>query len=775
MQHWVLFPLSIFFIFTFSFSGLLAQEMAVPLRKAPSPFSDALLDTQEKKEQFRKKSFRGQRGDMKGDSEIKAGEIEEIRKEIKELKENQLEQLNAKTRDDCPPTTLEGYSPTEADSDEPFLSPFEAYVRGEMDSFALRDIDQFGYNLFRLPAYRPQPINCRRPLSRFAPAETTPVGPDYLLGPGDELKITLWGKLNMDYAPIIDAEGKIVFPEIGVLHLAGLTFAETKGYLEKELSRYYRASEVQINISMGRLRSIRIFVIGKVQRPGSYTLSSRSSLINAVLSSGGPTKSGTLRDIQVKRNGETIVHFDLYDFLLKGDKTNDVRLMPEDVIFVPSVGPLVGIVGHVKNPAIYEMKDDLRLLDLIDMAGGLTATAFKGRVQVQRIQDHQLISFFEGNLVDVTKEGEKNLLLQDGDIVRIFPVIEERRTVILSGAVGSPGEFGITPGVTRVKDLINQAGGLLYYAFAEGNITRVKVTQEGPKTEYIPIHLKKALKGDPSHNILLEMNDYIFVRSIPEWQLYRKVQLNGEVQFPGEYTIKQGEAISSVIRRAGGFTEKAYLKGAVLTRESVKALQRRHLDETIARLEQRLLSHVAGDLDTVISNESALLEKGALEQRQLLLARLKAIQPLGRLPIELGPLDAFEGSFSDIPLEEGDTLVVPERPSSVQVLGSVYNQGSYLYSQKMELWDYITKSGGIGKDADEDEMYILKVDGTAVSRRLTDRFFFSSTFANLELDPGDTIVVPEKIDRIPWLREFKDIVQILYQMAVTAAVVINIR
>jgi hypothetical protein len=179
-------------------------------------------------------------------------------------------------------------------------------------------------------------------------------------------------------------------------------------------------------------------------------------------------------------------------------------------------------------------------------------------------------------------------------------------------------------------------------------------------------------------------------------------------------------------------------------------------------------------LEKSLSGESGLLQKNAFEQRQILLAKLKAIEPIGRLPIQLKPLDDFKGSFSDIAMEEGDVLFVPEVPSSVQIVGSVYNQGGYLYSDDMTLSDYLKKSGGIGQGADKGEMYILKADGTAVSRRITDRFFFSNTFMGPHLDPGDTIVVPEDIDHIAWLRMFKDIVHILFEVAVTTSVVVRL-
>ncbi|MCR4287636.1 MAG: polysaccharide biosynthesis/export family protein, partial [Deltaproteobacteria bacterium] len=196
------------------------------------------------------------------------------------------------------------------------LSKFEEYVRG-LAPGAVSDIRQFGYGLFDEPP------------STFAPVEAVPVGPDYVLGPGDELRVSLWGKVNAEYAAAIDRDGKITVPQMGVLQLSGMNFSEANAFLLKELSKYYLPAEVKLNVSMGRLRAIKVFVVGKARRPGSYSISSLSTLINALFAAGGPSKSGSMRNIEVKRAGKTVTSFDMYDFLLKGDKTKDVRLMPE--------------------------------------------------------------------------------------------------------------------------------------------------------------------------------------------------------------------------------------------------------------------------------------------------------------------------------------------------------------------------------------------------------------------------------------------------------------
>ncbi|MGB3940555.1 MAG: SLBB domain-containing protein [Candidatus Manganitrophaceae bacterium] len=639
------------------------------------------------------------------------------------------------------------------------LSDFEAYVQGKQVQAVSTEIQQFGYDLFQVPS------------KTFAPTDILPVATDYLLGPGDEVRITVWGKVNADYTVKIDRDGQIRLPQIGVLPLSGLTFSESKAFLEKEFSHYYKASEVKMNVSMGRLRSIRIFVVGKVERPGSYAVSSFSTLIHALFVAGGPSKIGSMRDIQVKRNGETIVHFDLYDFLLQGDKTKDIRLMAEDVVFVPPVGPLIGMAGQVKSPAIYELKEETRLLDLVRMAGGLTPIAFEGRVQIRRIIDRQYTTLFEEDLVDLERSEEKNLVLVDGDLVKVFPVSERKSTAFVSGAVATPGAYGIVKGATRISDLISKAGGLDYFASDQAELTRLKVTQEGPKTERFVIDLSKALQEDPAHDFLMEVNDYLSIKTIPEWGLYKTVQVTGEVRFPGVYTVKKGETLPSLIKRAGGFTEKAYLRGAVFTRESVRELQQKQLENSIDRLEQQILSQSALMIGAALTPDVAQQQQAATEQRRSLIAKMRSAKANGRMTIRLDQLDKMKGTVSDIVLEDGDYLMIPQKPQEIHVMGAVYNQTAFLYDSDATVSAYLKRAGGMTQYAEKEELYVLKVDGAAISTR-EEGGFWGRRILSSELDPGDTIVVPEKIERIAWLREFKDVTQILYQIAVAAGVLI---
>lgn len=829
-------------------------------------------------------------------------------------------------------------------------SPFEIYLREDIPTGA-KALAPFGYDFFRHP-----PEN-------FAPMDDTAVSPDYLLGPGDEIHLTAWGKINTDLRKPLDRDGKIVLPQLGVVHLAGLTFTEAREMLEKEFSRFYKTSEVKINVSMGRLRTIRVFVVGKAKQPGSYTISSFSTLMNALFASGGPSEMGSMRDIQVKRQGKIVTRFDLYDLLLKGKKDGDIPLVSGDVIFIPAAYPRIGISGNVRVPAFYETQENIHLSTLIDMAGGLSATGYLQRIQVERVfentskivvdvnlgalnnhqaevplQDGDLVTVFsiderisnavtlKGNVVrpgvyewveglrirDLFKvagdflpetfleyalierlvppdahkiyltvglkkllfEGDEteNILLQAEDKVVVFKRwdLMEKKKVRLNGAVNRPGLYEHRPNMRlsdlfklagglerpnhpesylsegmvlrkmqpdfheekmtfdfhkalineeasadlvlqpldevfvfdqwemaqektvriagavhhpgrytwaknmRMKDLLSLAGGIKYYAFLDtAELTRITPTPQGPKTQRIPVDIQKAIAGDFEANVLLEADDYFTVRSVPEWELYRTVHIEGEVRFPGVYTSKKGERLSSLLERAGGLTENAYLKGAIFTRKSVQELQQRQLDDAIDRLEQQLISRSATTIEAALTPEAAMQHKASMGQRDALIAKMRSATAKGRMSIDLTRMELFKGSPSDLVLEEGDVLTIPERPQQVQVIGAVFNQTSFIFDRKMTVAQYLDKAGGLTEDANGEAIYILKVDGTAYSQQQSKGFlFWKKDLKSSWLDPGDTVVVPERLDRIVWLREVKDMTQILYQMAVTAGVLI---
>lgn len=283
--------------------------------------------------------------------------------------------------------------------------------------------------------------------STFAPVTNVPVGPEYVLGPGDELVIQLSGQVNQQYDLRIDRTGIINVPLLGSVHVAGLPYGQLERYLRAQFGRVYR--NFTLNANLGSLRTIQVFVVGEARVPGSYSISSLSTLLNAIFASGGPTVNGSLRDIQVKREGQVLVHFDLYDLLLRGDKTNDVRLQSGDVLFIPFVGPQVAVAGSVRTPAIYELRGATSVADALQLAGGETAAASGGAVRLERVFQHS-----ERSVEDINLAFGATQLLQNGDIVSVSSIVPRfQNAVTLRGNVASPGRYVWRPGM-RIGDLI---------------------------------------------------------------------------------------------------------------------------------------------------------------------------------------------------------------------------------------------------------------------------------------------------------------------------------
>lgn len=293
------------------------------------------------------------------------------------------------------------------------------------------------------------------PPSTFAPFDLLPVPADYIIGPGDELQVRVWGQVQAELRVIVDRSGQIYVPLVGQVSVAGVRYGELEQHLKSEISKIFKNFNVSANL--GRLRSIQVLVVGNALYPGTYTISSLSTLVNAIFASGGPSPQGSLRHVQVRRDGVTVTDFDLYDLLIKGDKSKDVRLLPGDVIYIPPVGPLVAISGSVNSPAIYEIKDNSNLSELLEIAGGLNTVADPTKITVDRLVDHQARQTLEFPY----DEQSRATPLKGGDIVRVFSIISRfENTVTLRGNVANPGRYPWKPGM-RVRDLIPNAEALL--------------------------------------------------------------------------------------------------------------------------------------------------------------------------------------------------------------------------------------------------------------------------------------------------------------------------
>jgi polysaccharide export outer membrane protein len=351
--------------------------------------------------------------------------------------------------------------------------------------------------------------------------------------------------------------------------------------------------------------------------------------------------------------------------------------------------------------------------------------------------------------------------------------------------VYQPGEYRLVDGM-RVNDLLNLAGGVQKNAYLRmAELTRRDIRQEGMVSEKIDLDLEKAMAGDPGYNILLQDYDHLVVRPIPELDFDRVAVIEGQIKFPGTYPIRKGERLSSLIDRAGGYTDKAYLKGAVFTRESARAVQKERMDRVIREIEESMLTEAGQEASAALDAESVKTQQAALVAKKQLLTKLRTIQVTGRVVVKLAEMEGEEGGLYDVELENGDTLTVPERPGVVHVVGDVFNPASLVYQEGRTVGYYLRKVGGMTKDADEKQVSVVKADGTVVSVEQRNRgklvvwdserkSWLFGGFMSMEMEPGDTIVVPRKLDRSQWLRSTKDLTQIVFQIAVAAGIVFAI-
>lgn len=339
-----------------------------------------------------------------------------------------------------------GYNP----SFYPRTIKFRPQPPTEFQKFVYDSVGQrlpiFGFNLFSdVP-------------STFAPVDRSPVPADYVIGPGDQLLIRGWGQIDINVRTVVDRSGNIYIPKVGEVSLTGVKYSEIVPYLKGVISHTFR--NFDLNVSMGQLRSIQVFVVGQARRPGTYTVSSLSTLVNTIFYSGGPLSTGSMRRIQLRRNDSVVVDFDLYDLLIKGDKSRDVTLLPGDVIFIPPVGAQVAIVGSVNTPAIYELKGNSSLGEAIKLAGGFTAMTDNNKATIERVAQGERQTFREVDEFPLNESG-MGKDLKNGDIVRIAPMLPRfENTVTLRGNVAWPGRYPWHEGM-RIRDLIPSREALL--------------------------------------------------------------------------------------------------------------------------------------------------------------------------------------------------------------------------------------------------------------------------------------------------------------------------
>jgi protein involved in polysaccharide export with SLBB domain len=397
----------------------------------------------------------------------------------------------------------------------------------------------------------------------------------------------------------------------------------------------------------------------------------------------------------------------------------------------------------------------------------------------------EIIEFNLGALLD--GDASQNLVLQDMDRVIVYDVAEKMKlpVVTISGAVRQPGTYRLYQGM-RVKDLIFRADNLLPSAFME-HASLSRVTVGGNQTDVVTIDFSpgKALAGDTTQDLALRPDDSIYIREIPRYNeaLERKVTLEGEFKFPGEYTFTEGERISSVIARAGGLTAAAYPFGAVYMREEIRSLQKERIKEYVNQLEEDVLVLTSQSAETSLEQTEADIVLKSLAAKKQLLEKMRNSRPTGRMVVDLEKVLSNPGSDQDFKLQPGDRLVVNKRPDYVNVLGEVYNPTALLVEPDRRVDYYLNQVGGATDTADKDQIYLVKANGTVISKSQEGFWGMANwdaenhrwalgSFENTRVNAGDTIIVPKKVEKYPWLRVVKSVTEIMYHIAVAAGVII---
>jgi len=665
----------------------------------------------------------------------------------------------------------------------------ELNLNNEFQTFLAQSVGRvlpmYGYNLFS------------RPPSTFAPVSNIPVPQDYLIGPGDEIVLTAWGQVDIDLRVIVDRNGDINLPKVGIVNVTGIKYQDLERYLKNRIGRVFR--NFKLSVSLGKLRSLQVFVVGQAKRPGVYTVSSLSTLINTLFASGGPSHNGTMRHIQLKRAGKIVTELDMYELLIKGDKSKDVALLSGDVIYIPPIGHLAAISGSVKNPAIYELMDDkITLASLLDLSGGFTTTAAGQKVLLERIADHSVRKVEEFQLDD---QGLTRLI-RDGDLVQVSSIDAHfDNAVTLRGSVASPGRYPWKEGM-RVSDLIPSVDDLItpeYWA-RQNNAFRVEPSSVGMlrtqikrnqneinwdyavverlkkdemTTALLPFNLGKAIGGkDAENNLLLQPGDVITIFStddiqVPAVKRSVYVRLEGEFNYAGVYKALPGETLRQLVARIGGVTPQAYLFGSELTRDATRQMQQKRLDEIIDRLEADIQRNAAQSSSAALTKEDIDANKAQIASQTALITKMRQVKATGRIVMDMPEQNPQLKDLPDIVLEDGDRLYIPAPASTVSVMGTVYNQNAFFYKRGHSVSDYLSKAGGPTRDGDEADVYLVRADGVVFSSRQGGSIF--SGFGGREAMPGDTIVVPEKLEKYNLTKDFKDWTQIFYQFAIGIA------
>ncbi len=624
---------------------------------------------------------------------------------------------------------------------------------------------------------------------------------DYILGPGDNIIIYLWGRVEKEFNLTIDREGKLFIPQVGNIVVWGLSLEKFKQKAEKNFSKVY--SDFQLTASLGKIRSIRIFVAGEVNRPGAYTVSSLTSLLNALYLSGGPTERGSMRSIKLKRKGKTVSELDLYKLLLEGDNSTDLHLESGDVVFVPVAGSQVAIRGEIRREAIYELKGNETIENLLTLAGNPTPQAHLERVMLERISDNSEWKVIDLDLKNPNEQNQK--LLVSGDRITIYSIFEAKQNIVaIYGKVKHEGYFERKK-ASHVSDLINQAKLQPYDVyFQRAYLFR---RHANGKIEIVPIHLQKIIDGDATSDILLQDKDSLHIYAIDEVKWDQYVFIEGEVQNPGRYPLYDNMTVNDLIFLAGSFTRAAQHNRAEVARidknaeisllhvnmqnneaENFKLTEDDHIYiRQIPEWEQSRTIYIEGAVKYpgkyTLANRSETLyqlllrsggfsanafPKGIVFERASINENLNRLRvtnvinrsnpikydslgqlvkeskvdydslSMNRIIIDMEKILASDGRQANIILEPNDKIYIPTTPSGISIIGAVGSNGTLKYRDGLTVKDYIKRAGNFTKQADKKQTRLIRATGEVIS---------GGGITKERVDIGDVIIIPTKIDK----------------------------
>jgi protein involved in polysaccharide export with SLBB domain len=487
---------------------------------------------------------------------------------------------------------------------------------------------------------------------------------DYLIGIGDEIQVTAWGSVDADLRLTVDRAGRITIPRVGPVLVAGVRNGDLNEVIRTRIAQVFK--NFQVSTSLGKLRTIRIYVTGFTAKPGAYTVSSLATIVNGLIRAGGPSAAGSFRQIELRRNGQVVASFDAYDLLLKGDKASDRALQAEDVIHIGPIGPQVAVLGSVNKQSIVELKPGETVDDVLAMAGGFSAVADRSRMSIEQLSDRN-----DRRVRELQLPAQQKTVASNGDVVRVFSSVNA---------------------------------------------------------------------------------------ALPLGKQYKRVTVEGEVARPGEYVLPPTSTLQDAIAAAGGLTPQAYVFGTDFSRESVKQSQQENYDRALRDLETEFTKYSSTQRASTADEAAGNAQRAAGTER--LVARLRAVRPTGRVVLQL---ESDARQLPTLTVEDGDRLMIPSRPTTVGVFGSVFNAGAFLLKDGSSVDEVMKLAGGPTRGADASGAFVIRANGTVVSARQSSSGWlgYGSNLAGLQALPGDTVFVPEEMNKSTFIQDAKDWTQIL--------------